>query len=142
MGTMAGPTSWKDVRTTSPDARKTISRAAQIIRISRIAYGSNMQSNAWHVDGLEASAPETGTAWVYTNPAMIEEIQVLGVGARAESGNMLGAAFNVVTKSGTNKFKGTFDAYYQGDALTDSHSPRWNTEDRYSDLQSAQRRCL
>ena len=34
IGTMAEPTSWKDVRTTSPEARKTISRAAQIIRIS------------------------------------------------------------------------------------------------------------
>ena len=79
-----------------------------------------MQSNAWHIDGLEASAPETGTAWVYTNPAMIEEIQVLGIGAGAEFGNMLGAAFNVVTKSGTNELKGTFNAYYQGDALTDS----------------------
>jgi len=87
----------------------------------QIAFGSNMQSNAWHIDGLEASAPETGTAWVYTNPAMIEEIQVMGVGAGAEFGNMLGAAFNVVTKSGTNQLHGTFDAYYQSEGLTDSN---------------------
>ena len=30
----------------------------------------------------------------------------MGIGAPAEFGNMLGAAFNVVTKSGTNQFGG------------------------------------
>jgi outer membrane receptor protein involved in Fe transport len=88
-----------------------------------IAFGANMQSNAWHIDGLEASAPETGSVWIYANPDAIEEIQVLGIGAPAEYGNMLGAAFNVVTKSGSNQLKGTFNAYYQDDSLT------WSDDD-------------
>jgi outer membrane receptor protein involved in Fe transport len=106
----------------------------------QIAFGSNMQSNAWHIDGLEASAPETGTTWIYTNPDMIEEVQVLGVGAPAEFGNMLGAAFNVVTKSGGNQLKGMFNAYYQSDNLTDSPDvlpesefPTW-VRDRFWDV--------
>jgi hypothetical protein len=86
----------------------------------QIAYGSNMQSSAWHVDGLDTSAPETGASWWYINPDTIEEVQVLGIGAPAEFGNMLGAAFNVVTKSGTNQFKGGINAYFQTDSLTDS----------------------
>jgi hypothetical protein len=94
----------------------------------QIAFGANMQSNAWHIDGLESSAPETGTTWIYTNPDMVDEVQVLGIGAPAEFGNMLGAAFNVVTKSGGNQLKGMFNTYYQSDNLTDSPSLRPDTE--------------
>lgn len=101
------------------------------------AYGSNIQSNSWHVDGLDTSAPETGSSWWYINPDTIEEIQVLGIGAPAEFGNMLGAAFNVVTKSGSNDFQGAFNAYYQDDALTDGNveiNGIGFTRDRYHDL--------
>ena len=51
---------------------------------------------------------------------MIQEIQVMGVGAPAEYGNMLGAALNVVTKSGTNQFKGGANAFWYSDSLVDS----------------------
>ncbi len=49
---------------------------------------------------------DTGEVYWYINPDTIEEIQVLAIGAPAQYGNMSGAAFNVVTKSGTNDFKG------------------------------------
>ena len=87
----------------------------------QVAFGSSVQSNSWHVDGLDTSAPETGSAWWYVNPDVIAEIQVLGIGAPAEFGNLLGAAFNVVTKSGTNDFKGTLNAFYQSGSLTDEN---------------------
>jgi hypothetical protein len=51
---------------------------------------------------------------------MIQEIQVMGVGAPAEYGNMLGAAFNVVTKSGTNQLKGGANFYWYNNSLVDS----------------------
>jgi hypothetical protein len=86
----------------------------------QVAFGSNMQSNAWKIDGIDAGSPETGSAWVYVNPDMVEELQVLGIGAPAEFGNMLGATFNVVTKSGTNRLKSTVNVYWQDDSLTDS----------------------
>ncbi len=85
-----------------------------------VAFGSNVQSNAWYTDGIEVSGPETGTSWVGVNPEMVEEIQVLGVGAPAEFGNMLGAALNVVTKSGSNRLKGSVNAYWFDDGLVDS----------------------
>lgn len=85
-----------------------------------IAGGSNVQSNNWFIDGIETTAPETGTAWIYTNPASIQEIQVMHIGAPAEYGNMLGAALNVVTKSGSNTLKGGFDVYWFNDSLVDS----------------------
>jgi len=85
-----------------------------------VAGGSNVQSNNWFIDGIETTAPETGTAWIYTNPDDIQEIQVMHIGAPAEYGNMLGAAFNVVTKSGSNQLKGGVNAYWFDDSLVDS----------------------
>lgn len=85
---------------------------------SQSALGSSITSNSWNVDGLNVTAPETGGAWWYINPETIQEVQVLGIGASAEFGNMTGAAINVVTKSGTNKFAGSLNGYFQSDSLT------------------------
>jgi hypothetical protein len=84
------------------------------------ALGSDAQSNNWNVDGIEVSSPGTGSAWIEINPAIIEETQVLGVGAPAEFGNLQGAVLNLVTKSGSNQLKGTFDLYWFDNALLDS----------------------
>ncbi len=86
-----------------------------------IAFGSNQQSNAWHVDGMDLSAPETGSVWFSVNNDMIEEIQVLGVGAPAEYGNHTGAVFNVVTKKGGNELKGNIGWFYLTESLTDNN---------------------
>lgn len=83
-----------------------------------VAFGSNQQSNAWHVDGINNTAPETGSSWVDVNPDAIAEIQVIGVGVPAEFGNMTGGAFNIITKSGSNEFHGTGSYYGQFDSLT------------------------
>ncbi len=82
------------------------------------AFGSSIASNSWSVDGQITTNQDTGNAWWYINADTIEEIQVLAVGAPAEYGNMSGAAFNVVTKSGTNKLQGSANLYYQDDSLT------------------------
>ncbi|MCI0347085.1 MAG: Plug and carboxypeptidase regulatory-like domain-containing protein, partial [Chloroflexi bacterium] len=88
---------------------------------SQSAFGSSIASNSWNVDGLNVTGPETGRAWWYINPETIEEVQVLGVGASAEFGNMTGAAINVVTKSGGNEYEGAFNSYIQLDELTDTN---------------------
>ncbi len=85
-----------------------------------VAGGSNVQSNNWFIDGIETTAPETGNVWVYVNPDTIQEVQVMHIGAPAEYGNMLGAAMNVVTKSGSNEFKGGVNIYWFDDSLVDS----------------------
>lgn len=86
-----------------------------------IAFGSNQQSNAWSVDGVDLTAPETGSTWLYQEPDAIDEIQVIGVGAPAEYGNHLGAVFNVVTKKGGNDFHGGANFYFQDRSLTGSN---------------------
>jgi len=84
------------------------------------AFGSDLGSNTWSVDGIDFSSPEVGSNWVMFNPDMVEEIQVMGVDAPAEFGNFRGAAFNVVTKSGSNQQKGVLNAFWFNDALVDS----------------------
>lgn len=83
-----------------------------------IAFGSNLQSNSWSVDGVDLTAPETGSTWLYQAPDSIDEIQVIGIGAPAEYGNHTGAVFNVVTKKGGNTFHGGASYYFQNNALT------------------------
>jgi hypothetical protein len=39
--------------------------------------GSNQQSNSWNIDGIETSAPETGSSWMDVNPDNIEEVQIM-----------------------------------------------------------------
>jgi outer membrane receptor protein involved in Fe transport len=104
-----------DIMAVSPD----ISLAAED-EDRLVAGGSNVQSNSWFIDGIETKAPETGTAWIYVNPDAIEEVQIMHIGAPAEYGNMLGAALNVVTKSGSNEFNGGVNLYWFDDSLVDS----------------------
>ncbi len=89
---------------------------------SMSAFGSSTASNSWRIDGLDTTSSDTGHAFWWLNPAVIEEVQVLGLGAPAEYGSMSGAAFNIVTKSGTNDFHGTVDLYHQNGDLTEENA--------------------
>lgn len=83
-----------------------------------VAFGSNQQSNSWNIDGVETSAPETGSSWGEPNVDMIDEVEIIGIGAPAEFGNATGGTFNIVTKKGGDTFSGTGNYFYQGNALT------------------------
>jgi outer membrane receptor protein involved in Fe transport len=86
-----------------------------------VAFGSGNQSNAWNVDGIEVTSPDTGSSWWWVNPDLIEEVEVMGVGVPAEYGNALGAVLNVVTKGGGNEFRGGANYFLQTDSLTASN---------------------
>ncbi len=84
------------------------------------AFGADVQSNQWNIDGLDTTSPEGGDLYWSMNDELIAEIQVLGTGAGAEYGGMLGTAFNIVTKSGSNEFHGS--------AVFDYWNPNWVDE--------------
>ena len=77
-----------------------------------VAFGSDIKSSQWNIDGLNRTAPDSGQLGWSMNDEMVAEVQVLGTGATAEYGGMLGSAFNVVTKSGTNEFHGSANIDY------------------------------
>jgi hypothetical protein len=82
------------------------------------SFGSGTNENSYQLDGTDFTAPVSGAAWPYPNTDAIEEIEVLSLGATAEYGNLQGAVFNVVTRQGSNTFKGDATYYFQHDRLT------------------------
>jgi len=79
------------------------------------AYGaSNGTGISWQMDGVGVGDPAGGTAWVFLNANIIEEAKVMGVGLPAEYGNFTGVIFNLITKSGGNKFSGHVEVLFQG----------------------------
>jgi hypothetical protein len=87
-----------------------------------VAFGSAGSGLAYQLDGVDTSDPEGGTAWSFVNYNIVEEVQLVGLGAAAEYGSFTGVVFNSVTKSGGNEFKGLVDAYYTDKSLSDEFS--------------------
>jgi outer membrane receptor protein involved in Fe transport len=78
-----------------------------------VAYGGNSDyGNGLLIDGVDTRDPEAGSAWVFFNFNLVDEVQVGGLGANAEYGAYTGAVVNTITKSGGNRHTGLFDAYW------------------------------
>jgi hypothetical protein len=76
------------------------------------AFGSGVNENTYLVDGTDFTGAYGGGAVPWVDTDIIEEIQIIGLGASAEYGNLQGAVFNVVSRQGGNDFD--FDASYYG----------------------------
>lgn len=92
------------------------------------SFGSATNENLYLLDGTDFTAPLTGAAWPWPNTDAIEEVQVLSLGAPADYGNLGGAVFNIVTRQGSNAFRGDANFYYQNQSLTSR-----NTTDEQDD---------
>lgn len=88
-----------------------------------VAFGSNYESNAYQLDGVDFSNPDVGSAWHWVNPEIFSEVETSGIGSPAEYGNFTGAVINVVTKSGGNTFEGSINYYGQFQGLTSDNNP-------------------
>jgi len=97
------------------------------------AYGSGDHTgNSYQMDGVELVDAWFGGG-IYTAPIdfnVIEESQVIALGAPAEYGNFTGAIVNVVTKSGGNTLSGdaqflTRGKKWQSDNI-DKNDPKWS----------------
>lgn len=87
------------------------------------AYGGPEESgNAYQLDGVDISDPQGGAPWAFFNYSLIDEVEVIGLGAPAEYGEFTGAVFNTVTKSGGNNFSGETEFFYTDRNLTASNS--------------------
>jgi hypothetical protein len=85
------------------------------VTTDNVAYGASSNTGiAYTMDGVNVADPEAGSAWVFVDHNIVEEAKVMGVGLPAEYGNFTGVIFNLITKSGGNKFSGHFEADFQG----------------------------
>ncbi len=93
-----------------------------------VAFGASESTGiAYSMDGVNVADPEAGSAWVFLDHNIVEEAKVMGLGLPAEYGNFTGVIFNIVTKSGGNKFSGHFEFDYQGKTSDWPHH-LWQTE--------------
>lgn len=88
-----------------------------------VAYGASSGTGvAYQIDGVDVSDPAGGTAWVFLDYNVVEEVSISGIGAPAEYGGFTGIVFNTVTKSGGNKTKGYGEFLFQGKSWNSSNS--------------------
>ena len=74
------------------------------------AYGGDASTaNGLLIDGVDTRDPSGGSAWTFFNFNIVEEVEIVGVGAPAEYGSFTGAVVNTITKTGGNRFGGLFD---------------------------------
>lgn len=81
------------------------------------ANGSGVRDNSFNLDGVNVTDPMVGTQMYSFGMDFIDEISILSAGLPAEFGDAMGAAINIVTRSGGNKLSGTASFYYSGDKL-------------------------
>ncbi|HEY4492479.1 MAG TPA: TonB-dependent receptor, partial [Acidobacteriota bacterium] len=87
------------------------------------AYGGAEESGiAYQVDGVDISDPQAGEPWSFFNYSLIDEVELIGLGAPAEYGQFTGAVYNIITKSGGNEFSGSIESFYIDRNLTASNS--------------------
>ncbi len=82
--------------------------------------GSSSLENQYFVDGVNTTGLSYGTVGSPVINDFIEEIEVITGGYNAEYGRATGGVVNVVTKSGSNEFKGSVFGYWRPGILTAS----------------------
>jgi hypothetical protein len=90
------------------------------------AWGGDTRENAWMMDGINISDPQSNTQWIFPNPDWFSEIQVGGVGSPAEFGGFTGGFVNGIIKRGGNTTTGNFSSYY-GDSKWQANSTNNDT---------------
>lgn len=86
------------------------------------AHGAAVRDNAYNIDGVQTNDPAVGTAIGYFSMDVMEELSVQAGGLSAEYGSVKGAAVNVLTKSGGNRFSGDVSMYYTHEKLASDNA--------------------
>jgi hypothetical protein len=74
--------------------------------------GASGAENRYIMDGVDTTNPQTGVQGKTLVTDFVDEVQVKSAGYQAEFGGSTGGVINVITKTGTNDFKGTAGAVY------------------------------
>src|SRR5687768_14146137 len=84
--------------------------------------GALTTANLFVIDAVDTTDPTTGTFGTNLNFEAIQEVSVLTSAVGAEYGRAQGAIVNVITKSGTNRFEGSFKYLFAND--------EWNAQNK------------
>lgn len=83
-------------------------------------FGATLSENTYLVDGFNTTDSSSGSSATRFAYDALEEASVLTGGMDAEFGWGTGGVLNVVTKSGGNRFSGSFDARYRDQGFNES----------------------
>jgi outer membrane receptor protein involved in Fe transport len=88
-----------------------------------IIFGSSSDQNQFQYDGVDISAVSNGGVWDFPSPDIMQEVQVKAIGASAEYHDFQGGVVNVVTKAGSNAFRGMGSFYVIPPGLVGNNTP-------------------
>jgi hypothetical protein len=86
--------------------------------------GASISENSYIVDGVDTTSVVVGTAGQDVVLEFVDEVQVKSGFVSADYGGALGGIVNVVTKSGSNTYRGLLSLQFSGSALTADPRPR------------------
>jgi hypothetical protein len=81
-------------------------------------FGSGVNENAFLIDGTDFTCPCQGVARAEPIVDVIQEVDVVSIGASVEHGNIQGGVVSVVTRQGSARFSGEASYYAQPSSLT------------------------
>ena len=79
--------------------------------------GASGAENIYVIDGINTTSIRTGQSAKRLVTDFVEEVQVKSSGYNAEFGGSMGGVINVITKSGSNDFRGDMGLYYSDHSL-------------------------
>jgi len=79
--------------------------------------GASGSENVFYIDGQNTTNLQTGVQGKNLVLDFVQETQVKSTGYPAEYGGAMGGVVNVITKSGSNEWKGEVGAYYSASSL-------------------------
>ncbi len=85
--------------------------------------GSTSSENTYIVEGINTTDTAFGGQSTNLPNEFVQETEVIAGGYNAEFGRSTGGVINVVTKSGSNKFRGSVFAYYTPGSLVAEANP-------------------
>jgi hypothetical protein len=85
--------------------------------------GSSASENRWIIDGAESTNLQYGTSGKQLVTDFVDEVQVKSSGYTAEYGGSTGGVINVVTKTGTNQWRGDALLYWSASSLDGGSTP-------------------
>src|SRR5262245_22808774 len=113
-------TSWFDTVAFMPAVRTDLQAANSA---TFLLYGSNSDQNSYQFEGMDITGLGSGIVWDFPNPDMIEELQFVGIGASAEHAGFQGGIVNLVTKSGSNRFRLRGSAFLVDNPMVSNNTP-------------------
>jgi hypothetical protein len=82
--------------------------------------GATAGENRFIIDGVETTNPQTGMQGKRMSLDFVQEVQVKSSGYAAEFGGSTGGVINVITRSGSNDFRGDANLYFNNSDLNGS----------------------